>query len=87
MTPVPVDQIDRRATADGVNEGNGRAVGREDRVVVARLKRARDGGGQEQHDAPEENRDKLHDLTVRPAYVDKRWALLGIRGGHSGSSV
>ena len=44
-----------------MNECNGPAIGREDSAEVTSLRRAADGGGQEQHDAPEECRYDLHD--------------------------
>jgi hypothetical protein len=61
VAPVPLDQIDRRGGADGMNECNGSAIGREDSAEVTCLGRPAYGGGQEQHDAPEECRCDLHD--------------------------
>ena len=81
MAPVGVDEVDRRAAADGMNERDGLAIGREDRAEVTPLGRAEPGDRREQHDAPKQCRDKLHDPTLRAACVQKRCALLGVRGG------
>ena len=81
MAPVGVDQVDRPAAAVGMNECDGLAIRREDRAEVTPPGRAEPGDGQEQHDAPEQCRDKLHDPTLRTACVQKRCALLGVRGG------
>jgi hypothetical protein len=64
-----------------MNECDGLAIRREDRAEVTPLGRAEPGDRREQHDAPKQCRDKLHDHTLRAACVQKRCALLGVRGG------
>jgi hypothetical protein len=88
LASVAVDQIDRRDAADGVDECNGSAVGREDGVVVAHLGRTGPRRRKEQRDAPEHRRKNFHDLTLRTACVQRR-SLLGLHrpGRHAPSAM
>ena len=81
MAPVGVDEVDRPTAAVGMNESDGLTIRREDRAEVTPPGRAEPRDRPEQHDAPKQCRDKLHDPTLRAAYVRKRCALLSESGG------